>query len=337
MGQYPGEGTAFLFRQIGLMTIRELYQRAIEAGIVHDPRGRDAVNKELRRIEKDYQELKKAEQDLFDRESLENPYADSRILHGSDNGEVQRVLVGIDIEVGELLLADRLRERGGKIDLVIAHHPEGMAFANLPAVMYMQSDILSRFGVPINIAEDLMEGRAKEIERRLMPVNHGRAVDAARLLGIPFLCLHTPADNMVVTFLQKMFDEQAPYTLSDVMDILNAVPEYRESQKNGTGPRILQGSKTRRAGKIFVDMTGGTEGSKDIFKSLTTAGVNTIVGMHISEEHRKEAEKNHLNIVIAGHISSDNLGMNLLMDGVLQGTGVDVLSCSGFLRISRPS
>ena len=319
------------------MTIRELYERAIEIGIAHDPRGRDAVTQDLLRREKDFQELKKEDQDLFDRESLQNPYADSRILHDSGNGEVQRILVGIDIEVGEILLADRLRERGEKIDLAIAHHPEGMAFANLPAVMYMQTDILSRFGVPINIAEDLMEGRAKEIERRLMPLNHGRVVDAARLLGIPFLCLHTPADNMVVTFLQKMFDAQAPYTLSDVVDILNAVPEYRDAQKNGAGPRILQGSKARRAGKIFVDMTGGTEGSKDIFKSLTTAGVNTIVGMHISEEHRKEAEKNHLNIVIAGHISSDNLGMNLLMDEVLQGTGIDVLPCSGFLRVSRIS
>lgn len=317
------------------MNLRDLYQKAVETGIAHDPRGREAVQKELRRVEKDYRELKKDEQDLFDKESLQNPYSDSRILHGSGAEEVQCALIGIDIESAEILLADRLRERGEKIDLVIGHHPEGMAFANLPAVMYMQSDILSRFGVPINIAEDLMEGRAKEIERRLMPLNHTRAVDAARLLNVPFLCLHTPADNMVVTFLQKMFDEQAPYTLADVIDLLNTVPEYREAQRTGSGPRILQGSKTRRAGRIFVDMTGGTEGSKDIFKSLSTSDVNTIVGMHISEEHRKEAEKNHLNVVIAGHISSDNLGMNLLLDEVMRGTGIQILACSGFSRTSR--
>jgi hypothetical protein len=57
--------------------------------------------------------------------------------------------------------------------------------------------------------------------------------------------------------------------------------------------------------------------------------------MHISEEHRKEAEKNHMNIVIAGHISSDNLGLNLLLDEVLQGSGVQVLACSGFNRTRR--
>ncbi len=38
-------------------------------------------------------------------------------------------------------------------------------------------------------------------------------------------------------------------------------------------------------------MTGGTEGAKDIFQSMALSGINTIVAMHLSEEHRKEAEK----------------------------------------------
>lgn len=55
--------------------------------------------------------------------------------------------------------------------------------------------------------------------------------------------------------------------------------------------RILIGNKDRKAGKIFVDMTGGTEGSKDIFQSMASSGINTVVAMHLSEDHRKEAEK----------------------------------------------
>ena len=218
---------------------------------------------------------------------------------------------------------------------MLSHHPEGRAYANLYSVMQMQSDILHRFGVPINIAEDLMEGRIKEVERRLMPVNHTRAVDAAKLLGIPFMCLHTPADNMVATYLQKIFDEGKPYKISDVMDILKGIPEYKEASFNGAGPKILIGSKNRKAGKIFVDMTGGTEGSKEIFSSLTASGVNTIVGMHLGEEHRKEAEKNHLNVVIAGHISSDNVGLNLLLDELSKNNSLEIIECSGFKRVSR--
>ncbi len=79
------------------------------------------------------------------------------------------MLVGIDIEVGEVLLAETLKNRGESIDLIMSHHPEGKAYANLYSVMHMQSDILNKFGVPINIAEDLLEGRIKEVERRLMP------------------------------------------------------------------------------------------------------------------------------------------------------------------------
>ena len=210
-----------------------------------------------------------------------------------------------------------------------------MAFASLYSVMHMQSDILSRYGVPINIAEDLMEQRVKEVERKILPLNHTRAVDAARLLGIPFICLHTPADNMVATFLQKSFEEHTPYLLSDIVDLLRALPEYREAARNGSGPKILLGAENRRAGRIFVDMTGGTEGSKDIFQSLAVTGVNTLVVMHLSEEHRKEAEKHHLNVVVAGHIASDNLGLNLLLDEVLKGPDMCIFACSGFQRFSR--
>ncbi|OGW25802.1 MAG: NGG1p interacting factor NIF3 [Nitrospirae bacterium GWC2_42_7] len=317
------------------MTLKEIYLKAIKTGIDNDPRGRETVLKGLEVLEKEYSDMKPAEKDFFDTESLKNPYSDSRILNGDSDADIKNILVGIDIEVGEVVLADSLKNKGKGIDLIMAHHPEGTAYANLYSVMHMQSDILNKFGVPINIAEDLMEGRAKEVERRLMPVNHSRAVDAAKLMEIPFICLHTPADNMVVTFLQKLFDEKKPDTLGELVDLLKDIPEYRNAAKNGAGPNILLGSKTRKAGRIFVDMTGGTEGSKDIFASLTSSGVNTIVAMHLSEEHRKEAEKNHLNVVIAGHIASDNLGVNLLLDEILKGSSINIMDCSGFRRNSR--
>ncbi|MFZ6017636.1 MAG: NGG1p interacting factor NIF3 [Nitrospirota bacterium] len=317
------------------MKLKDIYKKAIEIGMDNDPRGKDVVIKELERRKKDFDELKLDEKEFFDHEALQNPYSDSRILYGRGDEEIKSILVGIDIEVGEILLADSLRLRGRQVDLLLSHHPEGRAYANLYTVMQMQSDILNRFGVPINIAEDLMEGRIKEVERKLMPVNHTRAVDAAKLLGIPFLCLHTPADNMVAGYLQRVFDEKKPYTVADVIDILKGIPEYKEAGLNSVGPKIILGAKNRKAGKIFVDMTGGTEGAKEIFESLTSGGISTIVAMHLSEDHRKEAEKNHLNVIIAGHISSDNLGLNLLLDELSREASFEILECSGFRRVSR--
>jgi len=318
-----------------MIKLRDLYKKAIATAIENDPRGKEAVQKHLDSKKKDFEGLKEKEKEFFDLESLENPYADTRILHGTGDEEVETALVGIDMEVPELLLADSLNTRGKKVDLVIAHHPEGRPYANLYEVMGMQADILGRFGVPINIAEDLMEGRIREVERRLSPVNHTRAVDAAKLLGIPFICLHTVADNMVSTYLQRLFEEKKPYTLNDLMDLLKEIPEYREGARNGAGPKLLLGSGKRQTGKIYVDMTGGTEGSKDIFQSMAASGISTIIQMHLGEEHRKEAEKNHINVVIAGHISSDNLGLNLLFDEVAKAGSFQILECSGFRRVSR--
>jgi putative NIF3 family GTP cyclohydrolase 1 type 2 len=56
--------------------------------------------------------------------------------------------------------------------------------------------------------------------------------------------------------------------------------------------------------------------------------------MHISEKNLEQAKEHHLNVVIAGHIASDSLGMNLILDQ-LERRGVEVLTCSGLLRVKR--
>lgn len=315
------------------MKIKDIFEKAIKKGMELDPRGADEVRKGLEREKKDYEALKEKDKKNYDVNRLTNPYPDSRLLCGDPEKEVKRALVGIDIEVGEVLLADRLSEKGRPIDLIISHHPEGSAMANLYDVMGMQAGILAKYGVPINVAEDIMDERIKEVERRLSPVNHTRAVDAARLLDIPLVCIHTPTDNAVTDYLQRLFDEKEPDCVSDIVDMLREIPEYAGAIPDSGGPKIFCGSGKRRAGKVFVDMTGGTGGSKKAFESLRTAGVGTVVGMHISEDHRKEAEKNHINVVIAGHIASDTLGINLLLDHVLE--DVEVVAASGFRRIIR--
>jgi putative NIF3 family GTP cyclohydrolase 1 type 2 len=317
------------------MKLSEFYKKAVSIAIDNDPRGKEIVLKELEDTRKKLEEMKPKEKDLFDMESLENPYSDSRLLVGSGDENILNIMIGIDIDVGEIVLADTLRRQGKPVDLLLAHHPGGIAFGNLFSVLYMQAEIFRAYGVPINIAEALTGDRMSEIERRLMPANHTRAVDAARLLEFPFICLHTVADNMVTMHLQKMLDDKKPYRLDDVVDLLLDIPEYRDAAKYNAGPKVLLGPDKRRTGKILVDMTGGTEGSRDILKSLSQGGVNTIVGMHMSEEHRKEAEKCHLNVVIAGHIASDNLGINLLLDKAFSGQKINIIECSGFRRVAR--
>jgi len=261
-------------------------------------------------------------------------YPDTAILYGDPNTRVNKIIVGVDMEVGELLLADKIREREG-LDLVIAHHPEGRAYALLHEVMQLQVDLLKQAGVSVVVAQKLLNERMNEVERRILPQNHTRSVDAARLLDLPYMCMHTPADNHAYHFFKKLMEAKKPKLVSDIIDILLAIPEYQEAQKNMSGPRIILGSLNKPAGKIFFEMTGGTEGPKEVFDKLYKTGVRTLVSMHLSDEHLKKAKEANLNVVIAGHISSDVLGLNLLLDRIEKEEKLEILGCSGFKRVKR--
>ena len=316
------------------MKLGDIYKLAVKMGIEKDPRGKEEIKRILESNREKYEKLPKKERDYFDVEILENPFPDSRILVGDPDTQVKSTIVGIDMEVGEVLLTDRLREKGEEIDLIISHHPEGRALVNLNQVMALQADEWYRHGVPINIGEALIDKRMKEIYRAFLPRNHERTLDVARLLDIPFMSMHTVADNQVHAYLTDYFKKKKPYTVGDVIDMLMEIPEYKASAQSQAGPVVIVGGKDKRAGKVMVDMTGGTEGPKEILEKLADAGVGTIVAMHYSEKHREEAEKNKINVIIAGHVVSDSLGMNLILDK-LEEKGVRIIPVSGLVRVSR--
>jgi putative NIF3 family GTP cyclohydrolase 1 type 2 len=149
------------------------------------------------------------------------------------------------------------------------------------------------------------------------------------------ICGHTVCDNRVARFVEEKLTKDNPKYLEEVMKSLLEISEYKEAAKMGAGPRIFVGDPDNRAGKIvFTEITGGTEGAPEIYEKLAQAGAGTIIGMHISEKHREEAEKANINVVIAGHISSDSIGVNLLMDD-LEKAGIEIVPCGGLIRIKR--
>ncbi len=313
------------------MKTKEIFDLAIRLGVEADFRGSEGVAKVLERRRKKYEKMSAEDKLSFDVEVLDNPYSDSRIHNISEDKEIKKVLAGIDMDTGELLMAKQLEG----IDLVISHHPIGKALSTLADVMEMQVDILSHYGVPVNIAEGLTYVRSSEVARGVNAANHNKTVDAARILGINLINCHTATDNLVAKFLKDIIEEQAPDRLEDLLGILKSIPEYQQSSLIGVGPKIFAGRSENRCGKIaLTEITGGTSGSPKLFEKMADAGIGTLIGMHISEEHRKEAEAANLNVVIAGHISSDSLGMNLFLDE-LEKKGIEVIPCSGLIRIKR--
>lgn len=290
------------------MKLSNLYKQVIKFGRDRDPRKRSSVSY----------------------------YEDTAVLYGDPDTDIRNIIVGIDIEAPELLLADRIRDKYD-LDLVVSHHPEGKAYARLHEVMRLQVDVLEGAGLGRKIAQELLDERMREVERKVLPQNHTRPVDAARVLDLPFMCVHTPADNHATWFVKQLFAKEKPKKVEDILDILLAQPEYRQARKNFAGPRIILGNPKREAGKILVEMTGGTEGPQLVYDRLYKVGVRTLVSMHLSEEHFKKVKDANLNVVIAGHISSDTLGLNLLLDRVEKEARqiLPTVNCSGFIRFRR--
>ena len=238
--------------------------------------------------------------------------------------------VGIDVDTAELMLAKNLGA-----DTFMVHHPIGKALAKLDEVMHMQADILALFGVPINIAESLLKIRISEVARGVHAINHYKAINAAQLLKINLLNIHTPCDNLVARFLKNEVEQKKPEYIEDIIKILKNIEEYKISAAQGVPIKIFSGSRENKAGKIaFAELTGGTEGSKDIYQTMANAGIGTVIAMHQSEESHKNAEAAHINVIVAPHIASDSIGINLFLDE-LEKKGIKIVPCSGLIRVKR--
>jgi len=221
---------------------------------------------------------------------------------------IKKVLMGVDMETAELLLAKQL-----KFDCVVSHHPKN---TNLEMINLLDTHIrkLEALGVPKNKSQKLLEERKTELNYNMHVSNSRRSESAAILLKMPYISLHTPADIIGETiaqkFLDKKFKDKPDTTVQEVVDALEGIGEYNNSSRK---PVIRVGSKESYAGKIYVLMSGLTGPGPKILKEYFEAGVGTLVMMHIPEKDAKELKEQSIgNVIIAGHMSSDSLGMNKL-------------------------
>jgi putative NIF3 family GTP cyclohydrolase 1 type 2 len=63
--------------------------------------------------------------------------------------------------------------------------------------------------------------------------------------------------------------------------------------------------------------------------------VGTLLIMHFSERHYSRVKTEYLNVVNAGHMASDTLGLNLVLDKAQKRGDLEILECSGFRRFQR--
>lgn len=253
---------------------------------------------------------------------LEAVPADSGIIYPGEN--IKRAAFGVDMEAVEMLIARELA-----VDLVITHHPvAGSPRLNLFKVMENQVARMVAAGVPINKAQKALAEQKGKVERGLHVTNYDRAVTAARLLNMPFMGIHTPADLLTERKVQAHLDGalDSSSTLSDVVSALGQLAEYQNAL---TQPEIRVGGPDDYAGKVFVVMAGGTNGGVNVARAYYEAGIGTLVCMHMPEDVIKAVrEQNIGNVVVAGHMASDSIGINMIIQA-LEERGLEIIRMSG--------
>jgi len=240
---------------------------------------------------------------------------------------IKKVLMGVDMETPELLLAKELG-----YDCVVTHHPKN---TNVDMLKVMDSHILrlEKLGIPRNRSQKALAIKTDELSYARHVANSRRSESAAKLMNMPYLSLHTPCDIISEAIVQKHLDQKfanKPDTkLSDIVDALEEIGEYKNSARK---PVIRVGTKESYAGKIYVLMAGLTGPGAAVLKQYFEGGVGTLVLMHIPEKDAKELkEHGYGNVVVAGHMSSDSLGMNKIADKWRE-MGVEVTMISGVVE-----
>ena len=241
---------------------------------------------------------------------------------------IKKVLMGVDMDTAELLLAKQLG-----FDCVVSHHPRN---TNIDMLDLLKTHIykLEALNVPRNKGQKLLEERKEELSYNRHVENTRRSESAAKLLGLPYMCIHTPADKigeaLVQAFLDDKFAGKPETTVQEVVDALEGIDEYKNSARK---PVIRVGSKESYAGKIYVLMAGLTGPGPKILKAYFEAGVGTLVLMHIPEKDAKEIKEQGIgNIVVAGHMSSDSLGLNRIAKCWAE-RGVETTMMSGIVPV----
>ena len=322
------------------MKLRALYEHSIRYGAALDVRGEDGLRRVLEQRQREYEALPERERATYDRERLTNPFGDVRLAYSPtdpDALEIRTILLGIDITPAELLLADVLRRRGVPIDAVVAHHTPNAGHATNLAheIMDVNVEMLTARGVPQADAERVI--RPYVHERWLNNEDFTRqGVATAVQLGLPFGCIHTPADYAFEQGIAEVMESHQPKTTGDVVRALLTIPEVQSAAHVGTLPRVMSLDESHPVGRYMVKGGGGKIFPPDAYPLLGAAGVSSVIQIGCGPAHARAAHDAGVCIVRVPHAACDNFGINLWLDDAIRELGpLEVIGCAGFERILR--
>jgi hypothetical protein len=271
---------------------------------------------------------------------FESTPADTCVIHDAGR-PITRALASINATTGDLLLAKQLG-----CDGFLLHHPlAGPARLNFHRVLERMIDMLVEHGVPAEAAR----AATRPLRRRSFYADHAADWDhlasTARLLDMTLLNIHLPADELgrleMVDAIKKLHEDA---TVEDVIHALRTIPELAAPANEIL--HVPEGP-TGTAGRVAVMHAGGTNGGADAAEALfdSTANhsrgpVRTVVYIHLSGDSAKRLEERAAEgkpgtVIVTGHLASDAIGMNLLIESLTETFGIEIVPHGGLTPFPR--
>jgi hypothetical protein len=240
--------------------------------------------------------------------------------------EIGRVLFGMDLGVAELDLAQR---RG--YDLALAHHPPE-ATIEAWRVYLDHIDQMVDAGVPREEAEAAVMQEIEAMQLGAHARNYDHTVSFARLLGMPFVNLHQPLDEIGRQRLQErvdaLQDHNSDATVGDVLRTLMGFPEVDGA---AMAPFIAVGAPGAPAGRVVVAHGALDVPNYDMLDAYFRHGVGTVVVLRVSPSNLARLRAEQLgHLIVLGHNAGDSLGFTPFLAALAE-EGLEVTAASGVI------
>ena len=316
------------------MTLREVYEKAVEIGVDNYPGGAGEAERKLESVRERYQTMAEEPRARFDRERLRNPFGDTRMVNLPDF-EFDTVLTGIDIYAPEVLLAAELRRRYPRL-AVIAHHAVSFGRRGLGSVedtIWTLAVHMESIGIPRAEAESMVwewiAVKEAESAARLADVGVLQMVEA---LELPVATVHGPCD---VCFESEMHSILARCsTLQEAVDGLSASPEMAYSGPElGEPYSILLGEPDAKLAPVWAPIAVGWRPSLKMVEAALKRGIRTVLVVLAPPEYVALAKAYGANLISVPHHMTDCRGMRLIYDQVFAGRDIRIIPCSNYRHL----
>lgn len=258
--------------------------------------------------------------------------------------KIRSVIFTMDVNVGLLHTAKSM-----KFDAVIGHHPCGVLYKRgelyrrhielLEQNGIAKEKILSSLGQIIEKLIRSSENRRFRMLYNECPNQTVLEVDAAKLLGLPFMNVHSPLDELGRRILQSKIDEaerQNPsWRLKEVLKLVEDLPEVNYAKNvHGIKPKIYVGHPDTEPGKVVFVHGALSAPSSEIVQFYWQNGIKTVIALHAEfESLERMKESSEGNLILTGHFAGDSIGFTPFIRS-LRKQGIEVRCMGGVIDIS---